>query len=71
MALDSCPKKCLALALAALLCLNVFQACQYFEGRKSRVSIGHLFLRTVTSNELHSGADNDESDYRLALRQSQ
>ena len=69
MALDSCSKKYLALALAVLLCLNIFQACQYFVGRKSRVSIGHLLLKTVASNGLHQGADNDK--YTIALRQSQ
>ncbi len=69
MALDSFPKKYLALALAALLCLNIFQACQYFVGRKSRVNIGHILLKTISSNGPHRSADNDE--YTLASRHSQ
>ena len=59
MAPEAWSKKYLALALAALLCFNAFQLCQYLVSRRGSASTVRLLLRSATSESPHAPFDEE------------
>ncbi len=66
MVLEAWPKKYLALALGALLCINAFQLCRYLVDGQSKGSTLRLLLRTAITAGPH-GASISEAETPAVL----